>query len=79
MYVIQEAQAPCIDINDTNSNHEVEKLIERLRLVARSCKEIRDKYHIYEGMSGTAFKILCFSIISGNDSEFVCEQMGCTT
>ncbi|KAL7856392.1 hypothetical protein AOLI_G00199960 [Acnodon oligacanthus] len=48
MYVIQETQAPCIDMNNTNSNNEVEKLIERIRYVARSCKEIRDKYGIYE-------------------------------
>ncbi|KAG9259697.1 intelectin-like [Astyanax mexicanus] len=48
MYVIQESDAPCININDSNSNHEIEKLLERMRYVARSCKEIRDKYRIYE-------------------------------
>ncbi|XP_042583654.1 intelectin-like [Cyprinus carpio] len=48
MYVIQEAEAPCINISDTNSNHELEKLLDRIKYVARSCKEIRDKYHVYD-------------------------------
>ncbi|XP_048014262.1 intelectin-like isoform X5 [Megalobrama amblycephala] len=40
-------EAPCI--NDTNFNHELEKLLDRIKYVARSCKEILDKYHVYEG------------------------------
>jgi len=50
MYVIQETEAPCINISDTNSNHELEKLLDRIKYVARSCKEILDKYQVYEGM-----------------------------
>uniref|UniRef100_A0A8C2IPN3 Zgc:153219 n=1 Tax=Cyprinus carpio TaxID=7962 RepID=A0A8C2IPN3_CYPCA len=42
------AEAPCINISDTNSNHELEKLLDRIKYVARSCKEIRDKYHVYD-------------------------------
>ncbi|KAI4876777.1 hypothetical protein NFI96_008146, partial [Prochilodus magdalenae] len=48
MYVVQENQAPCIDINNTNTNNEVQRLLERIRYVARSCKEIRDRYQMYE-------------------------------
>ncbi|KAI2662626.1 Intelectin [Labeo rohita] len=48
MYVIQEREAPCINISDTNSNHELEKLLDRIKYVARSCKEIRNKYHVYD-------------------------------
>lgn len=50
MYVIQETEAPCINISDTKSNHELEKLLDRIKYVARSCKEILDKYQVYEGM-----------------------------
>ncbi|ROL49532.1 Intelectin [Anabarilius grahami] len=48
MYVIQETEAPCINISDTNTNHELEKLLDRIKYVARSCKEIHDKYHVYD-------------------------------
>ncbi|XP_021333543.2 uncharacterized protein isoform X2 [Danio rerio] len=48
MYVIQETETPCINISDSNSNHELEKLLDRIKYVARSCKEIRDKYYVYE-------------------------------
>ncbi|XP_067256857.1 intelectin-like [Chanodichthys erythropterus] len=48
MYVIQETEAPCINISDSNNNHELEKLLGRIKYVARSCKEILDKYHVYE-------------------------------
>ncbi|XP_066515798.1 intelectin-like [Hoplias malabaricus] len=48
MYVIQEAETPCIDLNNTTTNHMVEKLLEKIRYVARSCKEIQDKYQIHE-------------------------------
>ncbi|KAK7170457.1 hypothetical protein R3I94_000613 [Phoxinus phoxinus] len=48
MYVIQETEAPCINISDTKSSHELEKLLDRIKYVARSCKEILDKYHVYE-------------------------------
>ncbi|KAL1277013.1 hypothetical protein QQF64_023686 [Cirrhinus molitorella] len=48
MYVMQETEVPCINISDTNTNHELEKLLDRIKYVARSCKEIRDKYHVYD-------------------------------
>ncbi|KAL1271347.1 hypothetical protein QQF64_030363 [Cirrhinus molitorella] len=48
MYVMQETETPCINISDTNSNHELEKLLDRIKYVARSCKEIRDKYQVYD-------------------------------
>ncbi|XP_030643743.1 intelectin-like [Chanos chanos] len=48
MYVIQEAETPCISVSVPNTNREVEKLLDRMKYVARSCKEIRDKYGVYE-------------------------------
>ncbi|KAL7840955.1 hypothetical protein SRHO_G00246460, partial [Serrasalmus rhombeus] len=48
MYVIQETQAPSIDLKSTYSNSEVEKLLQKIKYIARSCKELRDKYEILE-------------------------------
>ncbi|KAG9329305.1 hypothetical protein JZ751_005787 [Albula glossodonta] len=47
---IQKAEALGQKANNTINNHEAEKLLERVRYVARSCKEIKDKYGAYEGI-----------------------------
>ncbi len=66
MYVIQEKEAPCISISDTNSNHKLEKLMGRIKYVAQSCKEIRDKYHVYDG---TIFSIYFYYL---KHQTFIC-------
>ncbi|KAK9952661.1 hypothetical protein ABG768_018475 [Culter alburnus] len=43
-----ETEASCIKFTDTNSNRELEKLQDRIKYVARSCKEILDKYQVNE-------------------------------
>ncbi|XP_059378570.1 intelectin-like [Carassius carassius] len=43
-----QQEAPCIIMDETNINPEVAKLLGRIKYVARSCKEIRDKYHVYD-------------------------------
>ncbi|KAK2913849.1 hypothetical protein Q8A67_002248 [Cirrhinus molitorella] len=43
----QQKVTPC-SFCDTCSNFEVAKLLGRIKYVARSCKEIREKYHAYE-------------------------------
>ncbi|XP_026123232.1 intelectin-like [Carassius auratus] len=43
-----QQEAPCIIMDETNINPEIAKLLGRIKYVARSCKEIREKYHVYD-------------------------------
>ena len=36
-------------VNFTNGNYELEKILERVSFVGRSCKDIQQKYHVREG------------------------------
>uniref|UniRef100_A0A671KK18 Uncharacterized protein n=1 Tax=Sinocyclocheilus anshuiensis TaxID=1608454 RepID=A0A671KK18_9TELE len=45
-----QQEAPYIIMDETNINPEVAKLLGRIKYVARSCKEIREKYHVHDGM-----------------------------
>lgn len=44
-----QQETPSIITDETNTNPEVAKLLGRIKYVARSCKEIREKYHVYDG------------------------------
>lgn len=44
-----QQEAPSIIMDDTNINPEAAKLLSRIKYVGRSCKEIREKYHVYDG------------------------------
>ena len=81
MYIVQENQAPCIDINNTNTNNEVQRLLERIRYVARSCKEIRDKYQMYEGKSGIPLfrHFLTSESVMTVQGVYIYKQTACTT
>uniref|UniRef100_A0A8C2INQ6 Fibrinogen C-terminal domain-containing protein n=1 Tax=Cyprinus carpio TaxID=7962 RepID=A0A8C2INQ6_CYPCA len=41
-----QQEAPCNIMDETNVNPEVAKLLGRIKYVARSCKEIQEKYHV---------------------------------
>ncbi|NP_001070049.1 Intelectin-like precursor [Danio rerio] len=41
-------QETSTNIDDVSINPEIAKFVDRIKYVARSCKEIRDKYHVYE-------------------------------
>ncbi|KAI2662615.1 Intelectin [Labeo rohita] len=43
-----QQEAPSIIMDDTNINPEAAKLLSRIKYVGRSCKEIREKYHVYD-------------------------------
>lgn len=43
-----QQEAPSINIGDTSANPEIVKLLGRMKFVARSCKEIRDKYQAHD-------------------------------
>ncbi|XP_048014279.1 intelectin-like [Megalobrama amblycephala] len=67
-----ETEASCIKSTDTNSNQELEKLQDRIKYVARSCKEILDKYHVYEdglyyltSPSGVLYQTFCDMTTAG--------------
>ncbi|KAG9329307.1 hypothetical protein JZ751_005789 [Albula glossodonta] len=47
-YSFQNAEALGWNADNTISSRDAKKLLERKRYVARSCKEIRDKYGVYE-------------------------------
>lgn len=44
-----QQEAPCNIMDETNVNPEVAKLLGRIKYVARSCKEIQEKYHVNDG------------------------------
>ncbi len=46
-----QQEAPYIVMDETNINPEASKLLGRIKYVARSCKEIHEKYHVNDGMT----------------------------
>lgn len=47
--VANQEKVTFCNIRDTCSNPEAAKLLDKMKFAARSCKEIRDKYRVYDG------------------------------
>ncbi|XP_051751427.1 intelectin-like isoform X2 [Ctenopharyngodon idella] len=65
-------ETPSVNIGDASANPEIGKLLGRIKYVARSCKEIRDKYQVHnDGLyylissSGVLYQTFCDMTTAG--------------